>query len=258
MEQYSFRTKSNETLNGDYLKWAICAAGGAFGLYTAVAQKKAVIPLAVSAVTILLAASKSRSATERHTAKASFLVGCSPGEAYRLWHDPRNISAFMRHIDSVRELEDGLVEWTAVAPFGARVTWIARIVADEENERISWRSTPDSQFQNSGSVTFKEVPGGRGTLISLHISYIFPGGLVGRAVAATFGRDPSHLVRESLRRFKALVEAGEIPTAETQSHGPRSRVVSAAEALRHAADTNQASRAPSPLRSRAATAGGDL
>jgi hypothetical protein len=39
------------------------------------------------------------------------------------------------------------------------------------------------------------------------------------------------MMRQDLRRLKALIEAGEIPTVEGQSHGPRSRVAAAARIL---------------------------
>jgi hypothetical protein len=46
-------------------------------------------------------------------------------------------------------------------------------------------------------------------------------------LAATLGRYPNFLMRHNLRRFKALVETGEIPTIEGQTHGPRSRKIAA-------------------------------
>ena len=39
------------------------------------------------------------------------------------------------------------------------------------------------------------------------------------------------MMRQDLRRLKALIEAGEIPTIEGQSHGPRSSVAAAARIL---------------------------
>jgi hypothetical protein len=50
---------------------------------------------------------------------------------------------------------------------------------------------------------------------------------VARALAAMLGKYPNFLMRHNLRRFKALVETGEIPTIEGQTHGPRSAKVAA-------------------------------
>ena len=51
------------------------------------------------------------------------------------------------------------------------------------------------------------------------MQYSPPGGKVGNAVAWFFGQEPSQTVREDLRRFKQLMEAGEIPTTSGQPKG---------------------------------------
>jgi hypothetical protein len=51
--------------------------------------------------------------------------------------------------------------------------------------------------------------------------FLPPGGKLGPAVARFIGKDPGFLMQQDLRRFKALIETGEIPTTEGQTHGPR-------------------------------------
>ena len=46
-----------------------------------------------------------------------------------------------------------------------------------------------------------------------------PGGKAGAAFAKLFGRDAATEIREDLRRFKQLVEAGEVPTNKGQPRG---------------------------------------
>jgi hypothetical protein len=53
------------------------------------------------------------------------------------------------------------------------------------------------------------------------VEYAPPGGALGKAFATIMGKDPKFTVREDLRKFKALIEAGEIPTTKGQPHGPR-------------------------------------
>ena len=50
-------------------------------------------------------------------------------------------------------------------------------------------------------------------------------------VAKLFGKDPRFLMNQDMRRLKALLEAGEIPTTDGQSHGPRSMMAAAARVL---------------------------
>ena len=76
-------------------------------------------------------------------------------------------------------------------------------------------------MRNSGAVRFIPAPAGRGAIISVTMQYDPPGGALGKAVAMLFGEDPNMTVREDMRRFKALLEAGETPTTEGQPHGTR-------------------------------------
>ena len=133
----------------------------------------------------------------------------------------------MRHLDSVRITGERQSEWTAIGPLNARITWRAEITDERENQWLVWRTLPDSALEGRGSVEFHPASGGRGTIVTIAMQYSPPGGAVGKAFATIFGKDPAFTVREDLRRFKALMEAGEIPTIEGQSHGPRSLMVNA-------------------------------
>ena len=72
---------------------------------------------------------------------------------------------------------------------------------------------PGSDIATAGSVRFTSARQGRSTQVSVHLQYAAPGGGAGRLLALVLGRDPAHMIREDLRRFKQLLEAGEIPRA---------------------------------------------
>ena len=76
-------------------------------------------------------------------------------------------------------------------------------------------------MQTSGSVNFRPDPQGRGTFISANVEYAIPGGAFTSSLAALFGKNPEYVVREDVRRFKQLLETGEVPTTVGQTHGPR-------------------------------------
>jgi uncharacterized membrane protein len=63
------------------------------------------------------------------------------------------------------------------------------------------------------------APGGRGTQVRVRLQYDPPGGKVGSAIAWIFGKEPSQTIREDLRHFKQLMEAGEILTTAGQPRG---------------------------------------
>ena len=73
-----------------------------------------------------------------------------------------------------------------------------------------------SDIVTAGSVNFTAVRGGRSTQVSVHLQYAPPGGKTGAFIASLFGREPSQTIREDLRRFKQVLEAGEIPRATAE------------------------------------------
>ena len=70
-----------------------------------------------------------------------------------------------------------------------------------------------SRLVTAGSVNFDTVREGRSTQVSVHLQYAPPAGKAGALIASLFGREPSQTIREDLRHFKQLLEAGEIPRA---------------------------------------------
>jgi hypothetical protein len=71
-----------------------------------------------------------------------------------------------------------------------------------------------------GSVDFRLAPAGRGTLIDVHIEYS-PSLGTATTLAKFLNKGANFAMRQDLRRLEAMMEAGEVPTIEGQSHGPR-------------------------------------
>jgi uncharacterized membrane protein len=141
-------------------------------------------------------------------------INRSIDEVYRFWRDFENFPHFMRHVKSVEVLDDRRSRWTAKAPAGMSVHWDAEIVQDQESEWLAWRSLPGSQVEHSGSVRFAPAPGARGTEVRVQMEYMPPAGRFGRVIAMMFGEEPEQQIREDLRRFKQLMETGEIPLSD--------------------------------------------
>jgi uncharacterized membrane protein len=148
-------------------------------------------------------------------------INRSLDEVYGYWRNFSNFPQFMRHLKQVDVVDDRRSRWTAKAPAGMSVQWDAEIFEDREGEWIAWRSLPGSQIENRGSVAFTPAPGARGTEVRVRLEYRPPAGRFGRAVAMLFGEEPEQQVREDLRRFKQLMEAGEIPRADHRAGGTR-------------------------------------
>lgn len=138
-------------------------------------------------------------------------------EVYAFWRDFGNFPQFMRHLRHVEVLDTRRSRWRATAPAGLSVEWDAEIVQDRPNEWIAWRSIEGSDVTNSGSVRFSPAPGARGTEVRVQLEYLPPGGRFGRGLAWLFGEEPAQQVREDLRRFKQILEVGEVPLSDGPS-----------------------------------------
>ena len=134
-------------------------------------------------------------------------------EVWRFWRRLKNLPRFMTHLDRVAETSERQSHWVAAGPAGLAVEWDAEIINEVENQILAWRSLPGSDVVTAGSVNFDAVRGGRSTQVRVHLQYAPPAGKAGAFIASLFGREPSQTIREDLRRFKQLLEAGEIPRA---------------------------------------------
>lgn len=153
----------------------------------------------------------------------SMTINRPRGEVYSFWRDFENMPKFMHHLESVTKIGNKetsrISRWKANAPLHITVEWDAEIEEERENEVIVWRSLPGSIVKNQGAVHFQDAPGGRGTEVHISIRYDIPGGSAAAAFAKIFGDEPGQQVREDLRRFKQMLEAGETATVIGQSSG---------------------------------------
>jgi len=150
--------------------------------------------------------------------KRSATINRSPAELYGFWKNFENLPRFMKHLESVNVIDDRRSHWVAKSPVGDSIEWDAEITSDEPNAHIGWKSVEGSDIANSGMVQFRPTVD-RGTEISVDLSYESPGGKLGSLLARLFGEEPGQQVAEDLRRFKQLMETGEIITVKGQTSG---------------------------------------
>ena len=134
-------------------------------------------------------------------------------ELYRFWRNLENLPRFMSHLESVERVTDTLSRWRAKGPAGSDVEWNAEIINEVPDQVIGWKSIEGSDVVSAGSVNFDPVGGGA-TRVRVRLQYSPPGGKVGAAVARMMGSDPATQIREDLRRFKQMLETGEVAPNE--------------------------------------------
>lgn len=149
-------------------------------------------------------------------------INRSPQECYAFWRNLDNLPRFMEHLQEVTVFDERRSHWIARAPAGTHVEWDAEITEDRPNQMLAWRSLEGSDVPNTGTVRFEPAPAGRGTILRVTMQYDPPAGRLGAAVAKLFGEEPRQQVAGDLRRFKQLLETGEIATTMGQSAGKRS------------------------------------
>jgi len=153
----------------------------------------------------------------------SITINRSPEELYSFWHNFEQLPRFMQYLTSVRVIDEKRSYWVADGPAGAEVEWDAEIIVDKPNELIAWRSLEGADVFHSGSVRFQPAPAGRGTIVRVEMNYRPPAGKVGIAVAKVFGKAPEQEIEKDLRRFKQIMETGEIARSEGQPAGGRQK-----------------------------------
>ena len=151
------------------------------------------------------------------TAKASVVgravtINRPAGELFAYFRDFTNLPTFMENVVSIEILDAVRSHWVVKAPAGKTVAWDASITDEQPDRFIAWSSLPGADIANSGRVEFRDA-GARGTVVTATIAYDPPGGTVGKLIAKMFQREPAIQARRDLRRFKQLMETGEIATA---------------------------------------------
>jgi uncharacterized membrane protein len=156
-------------------------------------------------------------------AKSVTTINRPAEEVYRYWRDFEKLPTFMWHLESVSVETPTRSHWVAKGPAGMTVEWDAEITEDVPCERIGWRSLEGADVASTGSVVFRPAPGDRGTEVAVEIHYNPPGGPVGAAVAKLFGENPQQQLQDDLRRFKQVIETGDVVVSNAAPEGTRTQ-----------------------------------
>jgi len=142
-------------------------------------------------------------------------------ELYAFWRDFQNLPRFMHNVKSVSVLDARRSHWVIEAPAGKTVEWDSSVTEDQPGRLVAWESQQEASVRNSGRVEFLDSPDGRGTVVRVTLVYDPPGGTVGQLIAKVFQKEPKVQARQDLRRFKQLMETGEVSTAKPPDAAPR-------------------------------------
>ena len=134
------------------------------------------------------------------------------GELFAYFRDFANLPTFMENVERIDVLDQRRSHWVVKGPAGKSYEWTSSITDEAPDSFIAWSSEDGADVPNSGRVEFRDA-GARGTVVVATILYDPPGGVIGKLIAKMFQREPAIQARRDLRRFKQLMETGEIATA---------------------------------------------
>lgn len=143
----------------------------------------------------------------------SVTVNLPREQVYAFWRDFKNFPSFMENIESVSIGDERRSHWVVQAPGGRTVEWDAVLNEDIPGELIAWSSVENAEIKNAGRIEFRDAAPGRGTIVTATIAYVPPAGRLGQLVAKLFQEDPKIQARRDLRRFKQVLETGEVATS---------------------------------------------
>lgn len=148
----------------------------------------------------------------------SITINRTAEELFAFWSDPENLARIMAHFAEVTP-EGGpevgnVTRWKVRGPMGQIFEWTSQQTAEESGRKVSWQSLPGGTIATRGHVVFQPGRQNTGTEVKLWVQFEPPLGAVGEGLAKTLQRFPRAIAGQALRRFKSLVETGEIPTLE--------------------------------------------
>lgn len=155
---------------------------------------------------------------EAPTRPATVTIGRPLQEVWAFVRDLQNMPRFVRGLQRVDLITPKVSHWV-FSRDGKNYEYDSEIIAEEQGHLFAWRSLEDTKERKLGVVMLISTAGGRETAVSMKMSDdSTPGKILGLAKYFT-GHDPKSESYISLRRMKAYIETGEVPTVDGQPNG---------------------------------------
>jgi uncharacterized membrane protein len=141
-------------------------------------------------------------------------IHCPAADLYQFWRRVDQLPRILRHVESVRAIDEWHSHWVARGPIGPALEWDAEIINEHENELIAWQSVHGADLRNAGSVRF-EALSEELTRMKVCLELLPVGGTAVLALARLFGTDPQRELETDLERFKDFAERELTPSSQS-------------------------------------------
>jgi uncharacterized membrane protein len=207
--------------------WGTMLAGAALSIYGWTRRSASGAALGVAGGAIALKAASAGPIADMVGTEASIsrnvVIMRTAADVYAFWKDFGKAPLWMEHVQSVSPIDDRRAHWVRKSSVAGSLEWTTELLEDVPNQSASWR-IPANNHCNCDlycKILFSEIEYRRGTVVTLSVRYKMHTGLLHSGATLIMGQEPALRIGEDLRRFKMLLEAGEIATIQGQSHGPR-------------------------------------
>jgi uncharacterized membrane protein len=137
-------------------------------------------------------------------------VRAPASRVYEALANAQNLPRFVKSFASIDVRTPRLIRWTATLPGGFSLEWEIEMTEEEPGERLAWQTREGSTFPAAGQITVRPAPADQGTEIRFTAALDPPGGELGTKIGDLFSGAIGTKIHNDLRRFKQLVELGEI------------------------------------------------
>ncbi len=144
----------------------------------------------------------------------SITVAADPDELYERWNDPDTHERIWGDFAEVTSAGEDRQHWRVEAPMGRTLEWGAEVTEKRPGEHLHWESLPGTTIPNEGTVWFSPESDTDDSEVTLQVRFDPPGGRVGTEAMRRLDVVPDAAAGTALRRFKSLVETGEIQTTD--------------------------------------------
>jgi hypothetical protein len=120
----------------------------------------------------------------------------------------------MSHKRDVAEVDDVAIGEKTIF----RIITIKAHPANVEKDWNEWVWSQGADESREATVTFAAAPGGRGTEVRAELSYTPKAGKLGEVAQRMTHKSPGQMLGQDLKRFKMLIETGEITKSDASIH----------------------------------------
>lgn len=143
-------------------------------------------------------------------AVAAVTINAPLDEIYGSWDGFAALPSFMSDFASVQVIDSRQSRWSMEMPAGKTLEWDVEIIDASPDAGITWQTAENASVDARGHVVFRPAPGNQGTEVIFDVQFSPPGGELGKSIAGLLAGGLGMKLGSDLRRFKQLVELGEI------------------------------------------------